>query len=107
MTKTRRRHSPALKAEIVRRHVAGKEPISNLAEEFNIQPTQIHTWIAQVLSQAEKVFERAADGRGAKQADQAKDQQITHLQAKLAKKDEVIVELMQEHVQLKKAIGEP
>jgi transposase-like protein len=33
---------PEQKAEIVRRHLAGKEQVSNLADEFHLQPTQIH-----------------------------------------------------------------
>ena len=36
----------------------------------------------------------------------AKDQQIADLQAKLQRKHEVLSELMEEHVQLKKALGE-
>ena len=83
----------------------GKEPISNLADEFGLQPTQIHTWVKQVLDQAEKAFERAGPGRVAKKTEEVKDQKIAQLEANVAKKNEVIVELMQEHVQLKKEIG--
>ena len=38
MSKTRRHFTPEQKAEIVRRHVVGKEPVSNLADEFGLQP---------------------------------------------------------------------
>src|SRR6266404_1543299 len=60
MSKSRRHFSPEQKAEIVRRHVAGKEPVSNLADEFNVQPTQSHGWVKQVLDQAERAFEKIA-----------------------------------------------
>ena len=103
----RRHFGAAQKAEIVRRHLSGKEPVSNLADEFQVQPTQIHIWIKQVLDQAEAAFERTGGGRAAKRTEEVKDQRIAHLEAKLTKKDEVIVELMQEHVQLKKELGEP
>ena len=101
MSKPRRHFSAPQKAEIVRRHVAGKEPVSNLADEFQLQPTQIHAWIKQVIDRAEQAF--ASVGRP---ADDGKDRKIAALQEKLAKKNEVVAELMEEHVQLKKELGE-
>ena len=103
MSKSRRHFSPQQKADIVRRHVSGKEPVSNLADEFQVQPTQIHAWVKQVLDQAERAFEKAAQGA---RIDSGKDRQIAALQAKLVKKNEVVAELMEEHVQLKKELGE-
>lgn len=102
---TRRTFTPQQKAEIVRRHLSEKVPVSDLAEELEVQPTMIHLWVRQVLDQAERAFERSA-GRAAKRADNAKDQKIAQLQEKLAKKNEVVAELMEEHVQLKKELGE-
>ena len=55
-----RHFSASQKAQIVRRHISGKEPVSNLADEFGLQPSQIHTWVKQVLDQAERTLERAA-----------------------------------------------
>ena len=52
MSKTRRHFTAEQKAEIVRRHVAGKEPVSDLADEFGLQPSLIHGWVNQVLAQA-------------------------------------------------------
>jgi len=52
-----------VKDQIVRRHWAGKEPVSQLAEEFGVQPSQIHGWVNQVLTQAEKSFERSGTNR--------------------------------------------
>jgi transposase-like protein len=46
MTKSRRKFTAEQKAAIVRRHLKGKEPISSIAEELSIQPTQIHQWVA-------------------------------------------------------------
>ena len=103
MTKQRRSFSPAQKAEIVRRHLSGKEAVSDLADEFDVQPTQIHTWIKQVLEHAETAFQRPAANR---RTENAKDQKITYLEEKLAKKNEVVAELMEAHVQLKKELGE-
>ncbi len=105
MSQTRRHFSADQKAQIVRRHLSGKEPISNLADEFGLQPSQIHNWVKQVLDQAEHAFERTA-GRPPR-AELLRAQQLERLKARLVEKNEVIAELMQEHVQLKKGLGEP
>lgn len=103
MSRTRRRFTSEQKAQIVRRHLAGKEPVSALAEEFGLQPSQIHTWVNTVLAQADKAFERSPEnGRSEK----AKDQRIELLEAKLANKNEVIAELLEENVKAKKEAGE-
>ena len=101
--RTRRQFTPQQKAEIVRRHVAGKEAVSALAEEFQVQPSQIHGWVNQVLARAEAAFQRTV---GAARGDRAKDEKIVKLEAKLAQKNEVIAELMEENVRAKKAHGE-
>lgn len=104
-SKSRRHFTAAQKAEVVRRHLSGKVPVSALAEELKIQPSLIHLWIKHVLDQAEKAFEKSAD-RSARRVDDLKSQKIAHLEAKLAKKNEVVAELMEAHVQLKKELGE-
>lgn len=103
MSQTRRRFDAEQKAQIVRRHLSGKEPVSKLAEEFDIQPSQIHNWVNQVLAQAEKAFERSSESQ---KANHQKDRQIEQLQAKLAVKNEVIAELMEANVLAKKESGE-
>ena len=103
MSRTRRHFTAEQKAQIVRRHLAGKEAVSDLADEFGVQPSQIHNWINQVLSQAERAFDRPS---GKRRLEEAKERKIAFLEGKLANKNEVIAELMQEHVQLKKELGD-
>lgn len=103
MSRTRRHFTAEQKATVVRRHLSDKVPVSSLAEELGVQPSQIHLWVKQLLDQATKAFERT----GAVRRDEhAKDQKIAHLESKLAQKNEVVAELLQEHVQLKKELGE-
>ena len=59
MSETRRRFIAEQKAQIVRRHLADKEPVSKIAEEGGLQPSQIHLWVKQLLDQAERAFERS------------------------------------------------
>lgn len=100
---TRRHFTPQQKAEIVRRHLAGKEAVSALAEELGVQPSQIHGWVNQVLAQAESAFQRK--GRPGRD-ERRQDEKISRLEAKLVQKNEVIAELMEENVRAKKASGE-
>jgi len=113
MSKPRRKHSAADKAAIVRRHLADKVPVSTLAEELDIQPSQIHLWIKQVLDQADAAFQPSLKAGRPRREEEAKDRRIAELEsqlaqkeAKLAQKNEVISELMEENVRSKKANGE-
>ena len=101
MARLRRSFSAEQKAEIVRRHLVGKEPVSKLAEEFRLQPTQIHAWVNQVLTQAPRAFERSSGPSH----EAAKDNRIRQLEAKLAQKNEVIDELLEANVREKKRNG--
>jgi len=94
----------------VRRHLLGKVPVSDLADELSgppcgrCPPSQIHQWVKQVLNQADKAFERSG---GRPRVEQAKERRIERLEAKLVNKNEVIAELMEENVREKKANGPP
>lgn len=103
MSRTRRHFTVEQKAQIVRRHLAGKEAVSDLADEFGVQPSLIHNWVNQVLAQAERAFDRPS---GKRRLEEAKERKIAQLETKLANKNEVIAELMQEHVELKKELGD-
>ena len=70
-------------------HLANKESVSAHAEEFGLQPSQIHLWVNTLLAQADKAFERSS---GSTRADKA--QRIQQLEAKLATKNEVIAEIL-------------
>jgi transposase-like protein len=103
MSSKRRHFSAEQKAQVVRRHLAGKEAVSNLADELQIQPSLIHLWVKQVLEQAERAFDKAP---GRRAVAEASARRIEHLETKLVQKNEVIAELMEENVRAKKATGE-
>jgi transposase-like protein len=111
MSKNRRNFTAQQKADIVRRHLKDKVPVSTLAEELSIQPTQIYQWVAMALEQVDRTFEKADRGTKASKRSEAKiadlkEQQIKRLQEKLVHKNEVIAELMEENVKAKKANGD-
>lgn len=109
MGKLRRSFSAEQKAEIVRRHLKDRVAVSDLADEFGIQPSQIHQWVAAVLGAAEAVFTQRTAKKGARsraKLEGIKDRHIKRLEEKLKLKNEVISELMEENVKAKKANGD-
>ena len=57
MTKrTRRTHSPSLKAKVALAAVKGDRTIAQLAEHFDVHPNQITAWKAQLEGGASGVF---------------------------------------------------
>ena len=103
MTRSRRTFSAQEKAAVVKRYLVDKTPVSDLCDELGLQPTQIYQWQKQLFDNAHAAF--AKTGRIPKQ-DDAKDKKIEALEAKIQLKNEVVAELLQEHVQLKKELGE-
>lgn len=103
MKKTRRSFSSAEKAAIVKRHLVDSVPVSDLCDEYQLQPTQIYAWQKQLFDNADAAFERP--GRRSQQQD-AQQRKIDALEVKLQLKNEVVAELLQEHVQLKKELGD-
>jgi transposase-like protein len=72
-----------------------KTPISRLCEEHGLAPSQIDYWQSQLFELGAGVFDRGQGQRPARQADDAKDQRIATLAAKLVKKNEVVAELLE------------
>jgi transposase-like protein len=72
MSRTRRHFTPEQKAQIVRRHLIGKEPVSNLADEFGLPPSLIHGRANQVMAQAERAFDRPSSKRQKEEAEAQK-----------------------------------
>ena len=99
--KERRNFSPEEKVRILRRHLLEKVPISNLCDEYGLKPTLFYRWQKEFFEQGTAAFERH-NGRETKRLEQT----IEHLKEKLEKKDRVISEIMEEHVKLKKSLGE-
>lgn len=99
---TRRHFTPQEKVAIVKRHVLEDVPVSNLCDEFQITPTQFYQWQRQLFENAHLAFE---NGRKARAVEDAKDKKIDQLEAKLVRKNEVMVDLMEAHAELKKSLG--
>jgi len=101
MSKRRRTFPAEEKVRILRRHLLDKVPVSDLCDEYGLNPTVFYRWQKAFFENGAAAFERRGDTR----ADRL-DKQNAALKAKLAHKDEVIGEIMADHVRLKKSLGE-
>jgi len=111
MPKERRNFTGAEKMAILREHLIEKVPISEVCEKHGLQPTVFYGWQKRLFEEGAAVFEsspgRAAQaGAAASRKQSAAARRIEALEAKIRHKDEVLAELMGEHVALKKSLGE-
>ncbi len=97
----RRHFSGAQKVAIVKRHLVDGVPVSDLCDEHQILPTQFYQWQRQLFEGGAAVFER----KGAPAGPSPVERRVAHLEQRLATKNEVIAELMEENVRLKKVDG--
>jgi transposase-like protein len=104
--RSRRNHTTDQKVAILRRHLVDKVPVSDLCDEYKLQPSVFYTWQRQLFEHLDAALGAASQGR-APRREQELESRVKQLEAKLAKKDEVIAEISAEYVQLKKELGEP
>ena len=104
MKKQRKHYTPEEKVAILRRHLLEQVPISELCDKQGLQPTVFYRWQKEFFENGAAAFESRqprADGKT-----RQLEQRVEALYAKLVRKDEVIGELMEDHVRLKKSLGE-
>ena len=101
MRKKRYNYTPEEKVSILRRHLIERVAVSDLCDEYQLQPTTFYLWQKQFFENGSAAF--VSNDRPQKRAEEVKIQQ---LEAKLTRKHEVLSELMEEHIKLKKELGE-
>jgi transposase len=102
MSRKHRKFDSSTKSLIIRKHLLDKLPVSSICEEYQIQPSLFYKWQKELFDHAEQAF---GVQQQPKECSHEKNR-IKQLEAKLAQKNEVLAELMQEHIQLKKEYGE-
>ena len=101
MAKQHRRFEPADKIKILREHLLEGKPLSEVCEKYSIAPTQFYQWQKTFFENGDAAFAPPKPGR-----EYDLENKVKQLTKKLAKKDEVIAEIMASHVALKKSLGE-
>jgi transposase len=61
--RSRRNHSPAFKAKVALEAAKGEQTVIQLAERFNVHPTQVTQWKTQLLERAGEAFGGNTDKR--------------------------------------------
>ena len=109
MRKERKNWTGPEKMAILREHLIEGVPISAVCDKHGLQPTVFYAWQKRLFEGGAAVFENGRGGAGgglSKRHQDAQARRIEALEAKLQVKNEVVAELMAEHVALKKSLGE-
>ena len=88
------------KVRILRLHFLENVSISDLCDEYSFHPSQFYRWQKEFFEHGASAFDRSA-----KSQEKKYERKISALEEKLSKKDEVIAEIMESQVKLKKKLG--
>ena len=101
ISRERRHFTPQQKVAVVKAHLVDGVPISDLCDRHHLQPAQFYLWQKQLFENGATAFERKTKHPGPS----PQERKLQQLEAKLITKNEVIAELMEECVLLKKVDG--
>jgi transposase-like protein len=103
MSKTeRRQYSGAEKVKILRLHLLEGKPISDVCEQHGINPSLFYQWQKHFFENGERAFEPQTGNR----TETRLEKELAAVNERLKRKHEVLSELMEEHIRLKKDLGE-
>jgi len=100
MARKRKQYTGEEKLAILRKHLLEGVAVSDICDEHDLQPTVFYRWQKQLFEEGAVVFRRPNDTEAKKL-----QRQVIQLEEKLVKKNEVLGELLEEYVALKKDLG--
>jgi transposase-like protein len=95
----RNRYSAEKKVSILREHLEKNISIADICDKYRIHPNQLYRWKKEFFENAVEIF---STQRGRKKNDTT----TIELENKIKERNEVIAELLQENLKLKKFSGE-
>jgi transposase-like protein len=101
MSIKRKNYSPEEKVRLLKKHLVNSVAVSEICEENHLQPTVFYRWQRQFFEQGAAAFTKDHKRESVRLI-----KKIAGLEEKVAKKNEVLGELMEEHLALKKSLGE-
>jgi transposase len=104
MNKPRRHFHDHEKVAILKRHLLDKVPVSDLCDELDLHPNQVYDWLKKFFENGHLAF---GNGRKVRAVEDAQQARIQQLEGKLARKNEVMAELMEALTEEKKRNGAP
>ena len=99
--KERNNYTAEEKVAIIRRHLLDQVPVSELCDEYHLQPTVFYRWQKEFFENGAAAFAKPQPKNNT-----GLENKIALLEKKLATKNEVVSELMEAHIKLKKELGE-
>lgn len=90
------------KVKILRMHLLEGKAVSDLCEQHRINPSLFYQWQRTFFENGARAFE----GTGNARPETKLEKQVEALEVRLRRKHEVLSELMEEHIRLKKELGE-
>lgn len=96
----RKSYTAEQKVRIIKKHLVDGVPLSDVCDKHGIHPSVFYRWQKAFFEKGHLAFENS-EGKISKA-----DKEVARLQRKIAHKNEVLAELMEEHVALKKSLGE-
>jgi len=85
----------------IKKQLLEKVPVSDLCDQYGFHPSLFYRWQKMFFEKGYLVFQKNTDSGTTKL-----EKKVSALENKLVKKNEVLSELMEEHVALKKNFGE-
>lgn len=99
--KKRKNYTPEEKVLILKKHLLEKVPVSDLCDRYGLHPTVFYRWQKEFFEKGASAFKASRDAPSARL-----EKKVAELAEKITRKNEVLSELMEEHVSLKKRLGE-
>jgi transposase len=101
MSKPRKHYTAVEKVAILRRHVVERISVSDICDQYHVQPSMFCNWQKQFFENGTAAFEHTRT-----LSEKEQEWTIAALREKLQRKNKIVAELMEEHVKLRKEIGE-
>ena len=99
-TTKRRNYTPQEKVEILRRHLLEGMAVSDVCDEYGLNPNVFYRWQKEFFEHGAAAFDRPRQNGKAR-----RERHLVEMETKLQKKDNVIAEIMAELIAEKKRHG--
>jgi transposase-like protein len=99
MSTVRKYYDPETKVVLIKKHLLDKKPISDICDEYGLNPTLFYRWQKEFFENGSLVFKQDNSQVN------LLEKQVKILKEKLTVKNEVLSELMEDYITLKKSLG--
>jgi transposase-like protein len=99
MSTVRKHYDPETKVMLIKKHLLDKKPISDICDEYGLNPTLFYRWQKEFFENGSLVFKQDNSQVN------LLEKQVKILKEKLTLKNEVLSELMEDYITLKKSLG--